>query len=263
MHAIQAVALADLDGRAQLLQAAVERGKVQNRLGAEVNDHFPILARLDGLGGIGQGQLAERLDRHQWPVERESIGRPQHAFQDEEQAFPAGVDHSGLLEHRQEIWRPFDRFVGRPHGRFQHFQPGPRPLFQSLSCRLGNVLRHRQDRSFDRAHDTLVGGITGYGQSRHKPGGVHVDAFIQRAGEAAPQLREDHARIAPGAHQGAVGHGVGDLAHRSVGHVLDLSPGRLHRQCHIGAGVAVGNGKHVQGVDNLGIGPQPVQTRLG
>ena len=87
-------------------------------------------------------------------------------------------------------------------------------------------------------------------RQRERMGEVEaVEASL--AGEAlrepAHDLAEDHARVAPGAEEGAFAESLGDALHaRLVPHVPEhLGAGREH----VRAGVAVGNGEDVEGVD--------------
>ena len=83
----------------------------------------------------------------------------------------------------------------------------------------------------------------------------------ERVGEAAQDLRQDHARVAARAHERAVRDG---LAHRhpcSVA-VADLGAHRLERERHVGAGVAVGDRVHVEPVQLLLVRAQDVAVLL-
>ena len=84
-----------------------------------------------------------------------------------------------------------------------------------------------------------------------KDGGV-----FQAGAEALEELREDDAAVAPGAHEGAAGHGGGDIGGGGAGYACGLLHDGLHGQVHVGAGVAVGDGEYVEGVDGVDVGGQ-------
>ena len=68
-------------------------------------------------------------------------------------------------------------------------------------------------------------------------------------------------RVLARAHQCAVGHGVSHLAHagfRALGHLL---VGGVHGHEHVSAGVTIGHGEDVEGIDGLVVGLQPGQRR--
>jgi len=70
-------------------------------------------------------------------------------------------------------------------------------------------------------------------------------------------LREDDARVAARAHQGAIGRPLDDLARVRGAGVTRLTQSGVERHAHIGAGIAVGNGKHVERVDGGAMAFQP------
>ena len=71
----------------------------------------------------------------------------------------------------------------------------------------------------------------------------------ERVGEAPEDLAEDHARVAPGAHERPVRDRLADLGHR-LGR-SELLDDRLEGQRHVRAGVAVGHRVDVQPVQRL------------
>ena len=80
--------------------------------------------------------------------------------------------------------------------------------------RLGGVAHDGEDRPLDRAHHRLVRGVGGRGagrrRRRRRP---TASSRRERVGEPAQDLREDHARVAPGAHERAVRDRLADLVH--------------------------------------------------
>ena len=71
----------------------------------------------------------------------------------------------------------------------------------------------------------------------------------ERVGEAPQDLAEDHARVAPGAHERAVRDRLADLGH-GLGRP-ELLDHRLEGQRHVRAGVAVGHRVDVEPVQRL------------
>ena len=106
-----------------------------------------------------------------------------------------------------------------------------------------------ENRALDRLDHALVSGrgcfLAGSGQVF---GAVDV-LVVQAAREPTPDLGEDDARVAACAHQCAVGHLAGYLPHVPFWAILDLDPGGLHRQHHVGSCVSIGNRVNVERVD--------------
>ena len=79
--------------------------------------------------------------------------------------------------------------------------------------------------------------------------------------ETLEELRQNHPAIPPGSEKGSLRQFVGDLAgSQAVCAGAALYAG-AEGQGHIGPGVAVGNRKHIQGVDNVPVLFQPVKGR--
>jgi hypothetical protein len=73
-------------------------------------------------------------------------------------------------------------------------------------------------------------------------------------GEAAQDLGGDDARVAAGAHEGAMGDRLGNVLHRGVlRERLDLLHDGPKRERHVGAGVSVRDREHVELVDLLAL----------
>ena len=133
----------------------------------------------------------------------------------------------------------------------------PAPRRRGRLGGLGRRPHDREDRPLDRAHDGLVGRVGRPGAARRDVGRAGGLEVAERVGEAPQDLGEDHAGVAPGAHQRAVGDGLADL-----GHVLGGPPSswhhRLEGQRHVRAGVAVGDRVDVQPVQLVLVGAQRV-----
>ena len=76
----------------------------------------------------------------------------------------------------------------------------------------GHGARDGEDRAFDRLNHAFVSGVAGLAQGVWNIDRRHGLFGIETAGKAAPQLRQDHARVAARAHQGAVRDGLGNFA---------------------------------------------------
>ena len=111
---------------------------------------------------------------------------------------------------------------------------------------------HRQDRALHRAHDGPPGQLGGVADGVHQDLGADAGLPGRRhaLAHAAQELREDHARVAPGAHQGAVPDGLADLGQAGPGlDALELADHGFEGQRHVGARVPVGHRVDVQAVD--------------
>ena len=131
----------------------------------------------------------------------------EQGVEQQEVAGAAGVDHAGLLEHRQQARGP-GQGVGRAGaGRLGHRHQRPALVGRPTGA-VGRPPGHGQDGPLHRALDRLpgqyVGGDEGLGQLGGTGGGV-VD--VQPVGQAPQQLAEDDPRVAAGAHERAVGDG--------------------------------------------------------
>ena len=170
----------------------------------------------------------------------------EHAVGNGDKAQRTAVHHACLLEYRQQL--------GRAQQRAVHLFDIERqkPLHIGVGCEqrtdvLDALARDRENGSLGRLDDRVIGSLAAACQRVAQRGGVELRTRRQRSVEALEKLREDHARIAARTEQHALaepfevgagvrfGSGVADAVRK--------------RQPHIGAGVAVGNGKHIEAVD--------------
>ena len=140
----------------------------------------------------------------------------------------------------------------------------------------GDAVRHlahdRQDRALGGLADRGVGAVGGARERGADQGRVDqlAGAAEELLGGAVDQLREDHAAVAARPEQRCARDRLDDLvapdlvdrAVPSGGQPVELGEHGLHRQDHVVAGVAVGDGKHVEVVDLLATGLQ-VRERPG
>src|SRR3990172_6103257 len=162
----------------------------------------------------------------------------------------AGVHHARLAQDGQQRGRPGDRAL-RALDRL-----GEHRLDVGLA--LGGHHRGRrgladdgEDRALDRLRHSLVGGFAPAVEGVCEVEAVEAALALQAGRHAAEDLREDDARVPPGAHQGTEGDGLGYARHMSLlarerARLLDRGP---QGGQHVRAGVAVGHGEDVEGVD--------------
>ena len=157
-------------------------------------------------------------------------------------------------------------------GRGLHHGSGVRgAVLDPRRGRVGRRPRHGQDGALDGAGDRLVAEVGGPRQEAMHGGPVE-SVTVREAAEdlarTAQDLRQDHAGVAPSAHQGAGRHRPGRLidprgADRARPALVDRLAGGLHGQVEVGAGVAVGHREHVEGVDLHPCVPQAAEGPLG
>jgi len=83
--------------------------------------------------------------------------------------------------------------------------------------------------------------------------GIDRIAVPHIMGKAAQHLRENHARIAARAEQGAVSSGKGYDRERLIFDLMSLGQRRPDGQIHIGAGIPIGDRKHVEVVEDTAV----------
>ena len=171
------------------------------------------------------------------------------AAEEDEEPVPAGVDDAGLLQGRQLGGRVLDRDpAGLLDRREQVLEPES----------VGHGLRGRRHLADDGEHGALdgrldgaVGGVLALEDRPLEDGGVERVGLTPDVADAAHDLGEDDAGVAARAHERALGDGgghgrdVGDLA------LLELLDHGAHGERHVGAGVPVRDGVHVEVVDVL------------
>ena len=170
------------------------------------------------------------------------------ALQEDHEALPAGVDHAGFLKYRKQFGRICKDLISMiEHLLEDLFKIGL--LGREFVPFFGNAACDRQDRTFLRLHDRLVGRLDRldacFGDRRRVNGLLGLQDFA----ETAQQLRGDDAAVAARTAQGTERNCLGRRRH-----VRDLRTGNLfygtgQRQGHVGARVAVRYRKDVQIID--------------
>ena len=217
VHAVHLIAFTYLDGSAHLTQPVIKRGQFQLLAGMEINDHFIVLSGFDGLFFVHGFQLCQGNHRGNVRVDIQRFtGEPaQEAFENVKEPPSAGVDHTGLFQHRQQVW-------GVGYGPVSRFHRDGKQLEKIITFRqrrfyrVSGIFQHGQDRPFNRTNHAFVGGVFRF---RQRPGkDLRGKGFIicHHAGKTAPQLGKDHAAVAAGAHQRSLCSSPHDLS-RVVG----------------------------------------------
>ena len=204
-----------------------------------------------GLVGVLGGRVGERLAGE----------RRRDAADDLEQAGSARVDDSRLAQDGELVRRARQRVLAALDQLLQQ-RRGLQIRVARVLGLLGELADHRQHRPLDRTPHGAVGGVARGAEGAADRGRVEQPGLAERLGGAAQDLREDHARVAAGAHQrrarqllrerGAVGGG------RGVEHLHDRARG----QRQVRAGVAVGDGIDVQVVDPAAVRLERRERRL-
>ena len=170
---------------------------------------------------------------------------------DQQQAPSAGVHHAGLLEGRQHVGGALEDGLAAPEHDGHQRVVIVGILLHLLEGVLGNHAGHGEDGALLGLHHGLVGlirtGLEGVGELD----GGNLLHTAERLGKAAQQLGGNHAGIAPGALERALGQGVRGLVRTEVFLAGHLPGSALHGQGHVGAGIAVRHGEHVQRVHRL------------
>ena len=160
-----------------------------------------------------------------------------------------GVDDAGLCEPRELLGGALQghaRRRGRQGEDVARLGTGLDGVLRSV----GGGPRDGQDRAL---HGSAHGGMRGVGGGAERVRdvvGADLGAEVEVAEDRPDELGQDHAAVALGAHEQAVGvrlHQVGQ--HDVVGQRRDGVGTRDEGQVGVRAGVAVGHGEHVEGVD--------------
>ena len=93
-------------------------------------------------------------------------------------------------------------------------------------------------------------------------GGAQVTQVPELVAHAEEELRQDRAGVAACAVERRIGHARERLAGVTVREALKRAEYRAHRECEVGARVAVGNGEHVDLVQVLLARQQPQDAGL-
>ena len=198
----------------------------------------------DALAGVFGGELGLVGDSLAAGHDGLAVEDLAHTLKDDHDALTAGVHDASLLQDGQQVGSVLQSLLTGGH----HDVPQlGHVLFAAGSSFLGSDAGDGQDGAFGGLHDSFVSALDALLQRSHDVGGVSLFLALQSFGEAAEQQAGDDAGVAAGAAQHGGGGGLCGLAHgAAVVHGLQLTDGCTDGHAHVGAGVAVGDGEHVQ-----------------
>ena len=175
----------------------------------------------------------------------------QHTLDKAHEAGAAAVHHTGFLQNRQQL-------RGAGQGALQLGQQILKTahqvvefvavIFQILSA----FPDEGQNGALGGGHDGLVGILGGAAESRREILEADGVLALKATGHAVDELGEDDTGIAAGRQQDRPGEPLHIVANTAqvLGHSVQAAAEGVH---HIGAGVAVGNGEHIQVVDGVAV----------
>ena len=176
----------------------------------------------------------------------------QRALEEPVQPLAAGIDHACLAQDREERRGAGDGLLGGLDRGGQHrFE-----VIVALGGRhraIGRLTDDGQDRAFDRLRDGPVGGLRSLRQRVRQIEPVEATLAGEPFRHPSEDLAGDDPGVAAGTHEGAEADGRSDAVGRLVGDGVGFLEGRLDGRDHVRAGVAVGDGEHVEAVDLVGV----------
>jgi hypothetical protein len=179
------------------------------------------------------------------------------AAHDLQQAGAARIDDARAPQHVQQLGRPLDRVGSATHDR------GDQLADRAVGVRLC-LLRHLTDdgehRPLDRLRHRRVGSVAGTAEGSCQGGRVEALRLGHGFREPADDLGEDHAGVAPRAHQRRACHLLGEG--REVGRVggLHLLDGVPNREREVRPRVAVRDGIDVKVVEPASVSLEREQS---
>src|SRR5699024_8172739 len=206
--------------------------------------HLHQVIGKDAAAGVGGGQLGLVLGGLGGGDDALAVEHLAHALEDDQDALAPGVHHAGLFQDGQQVG-------GVVQGALAGGQDQVPQLVHVGDAAGPGLLRgdagHRQDGALGGLHDGLIGGLDALFQGGDQVPGAGLFFAFQRFGKAAEQQAGDDARVAPRPPQHGGGGGLGGLAHGAVvGQGVQLGHRRADGHPHVGAGIAVRHGEHVQ-----------------
>ncbi len=255
---LQRLGVADDEERvAELLELALDRVAVEvlsldhERRAVAIAGEL-LVDRLDPELPRPRHRLGQRLaghDRGEAADDLQETGAPR-------------VDDTGVAQHLELLRCAIDRLLTAADEHLQEL--GVRdPVDRCLLTLFGHLADDRQHRPLDRLPHRAIRGIARRAERARHDRGVDLAVGAERLGRAAHDLREDHARVPARAHQGRPGHFLhqpGPIVRRRAVELVDDRP---CRQRQVRAGVAVGNGIHVEVVDAAAAALERVERAPG
>ena len=239
--------------------AVAHRGQEIERL--ILVEHVGIDEEFVAVGVLGALPVVDLLDRNlrggAGTGERELVAegaglaeqrRGERVGQDG-QAEAAGIDHAVLLEHRKQVGRALHRGVAFLDDGLERLVDGELLLARVLGGG-GHILHHREDRALDRLAHRLESDLDRAGERRIDRRGGNLLGLRAALAQTAENLRGNDAGVPARAHESARGDGATNLGYARVrGKLRNIVDDRLQRKRHVRAGIAIGNGEHVQAIN--------------
>jgi hypothetical protein len=192
-----------------------------------------------------------RLDGRVHGLELASLERGDEPFGEDRQPERPRVDHSGVLEHRQQLGRATHRGVDLGD-RHLHDVVCRRSLAGRAARGASRVLHDGEHRALDGLTHRLVGRALGAGQSVGDDLSGHLLGAVGGFAQPSQHLGQDHPRVAARSHERPVRDGLADVGDRGVGGQQgEFADDRVHGERHVRAGVPVGHREDVEAVHLL------------
>jgi hypothetical protein len=195
--------------------------------------------------------------------------RGDQRVEDQAQARAAGVDHPGVAEGGQ-LAGVASRAARAPSAAARTTSASAvRPSSTAATAASGTGARDGEEGALLGVGHRAVGGVGRLLQGGGEGRAVGRRLAGELVGQAAEELGEDRAGVAPGAEHGAAGEdGPGGLGAARPRRGVERGHGRLGGEQEVGAGVAVGHREDVEVVEpaaglgqGLDRGPAPLADR--
>ena len=185
-------------------------------------------------------------------------------LEDHHEPTPSGVDDPGPAQDLELVGGALECISRRVRGRCdQSVEAGARAeRGHRLRCRPGD----REHGALPRVGDGGVRRIRCRREGPHQTLARIRHRGLDRGeavGEAPHQLAQDDSGIPSRPQQCAVGERGDAVAHASRGLLRKCSDRRLEREEHVGAGVAIGHGEHVELVDLASVPSERLEPEVG
>ena len=215
-----------------------------------------------GVVGPGHGRTHSRRGVDGRRVgQRTAVHCGRHRVQKQQEPRSPSIHHVGPGQLGQQLGRAIKRGPAGLLASLHHLDEAVDPLLNRLCGGGGHVSDNSENGALHRGGHRLIGRGRSLLQRTGQHRRVDVAGGGHRVGETPQDLRQDHARIAPGTHQRAMADGVAHLAHLVPGG-RHLGYHRFQGERHIGAGIAVGNRVDIQLVDDVAVHAEGVSEPL-
>ena len=174
----------------------------------------------------------------------------QHPFEDGHEAHAAGIHDAGLFQHGILMDGVRQGGLGGGDGIVHNVLNGV-VLLGLPGAGLGGDAGDGQNCALGRLHDGLVGHPHAVAQRFGETGSVQLLLALEGFGEAAKEEGENDPGVAACAAEQCRGGGVGCLGEAGGVELAEVARCGAHGHAHIGPGIAVRNGKHVELIDLL------------